>query len=129
MATRSVYKNRAADLEAERQERQDMIAEARGVPAATLPSMPDPFNLSAIAPLEPVALKDESPMMVSAPPSGHGGGGKPVASDYRRTVDLTREQAEFATKYCGISTQEYARQLEKHRHLKTIDPDRYGGTG
>ena len=122
----------AAELEADRQERQEMIQQSWGEPslsAAPEPSVPRVLDLGLdLGRVEPVALKDESPMMVCAPPSrsGSGTGSPPHA---RQKVQLTREEADFAVHNCGISVEEYWRQKQKHQHLKTVDPDRYGGRG
>ena len=89
------------------------------MPAPAPVTVPRGLDLSAIV---PVPEEEESPLMTAAPPSHSGSGG---GRDRPGKIQLTKEQAEFATRYCGISTDEYERQLRRHRHLKTIDPGKY----
>ena len=109
-----------AELEAEKVLRQQDIAELRGEPVPLAP-MPMPRCLDLARP-----VADNDPKMYSAPP--HGTGGRPGVDHAPRKVTLTAEEADMARR-CGISYETYAANKLQHQHLKTIDPDKYGGRG
>jgi hypothetical protein len=102
------------DLAAEKAERQAMMAGLFTPPPRALP----PLSRQEV---------EESPLMYAGPVSRSGGGMTTASHSGAHKITLSKEEADFAVKNCGLSIEEYAAQKLRFRQMQKLDPDRYTG--